>query len=65
MSEDNTSQAGGSQDGDPKLLSIPGHCSNLTTMLGTVEAVGHHQLFQDGANTANRDTSTSYSRTGK
>ena len=50
MSEDNTSQ-----DGDPKLLSIPGHCSNLTTMLGKLEAVGHHQLFQDRAYTANGD----------
>ena len=50
MSEDNTSQ-----DGDPKLLSIPGYCSNLTTMIGKLEAVGHHQLFQDGANTDNGD----------
>ena len=50
MSEDNTSQ-----DGDPKLLSIPGHCSNLRAMLGKLEAVGHHQLFQDRAYTANGD----------
>ena len=50
MSEDNTSQ-----DGEPKLLSIPGHCSNLKTMIDKLEAVGHNQLFQDRAYTANGD----------
>ena len=55
MSEDQTSQGGGSQDGDPKFLFIPDHCINLKTMLSKLEAIGPNQLFQERAYTANGD----------
>ena len=55
MSEDHTSQGGGSQDGDPKFLFISDHCINLKTMLSKLEAIGPNQLFQERAYTANGD----------
>ena len=55
MSEDQSSQGGGSQDGDPKCLFIPDHCTNLTTMLNKLEAIGPDQLFQERDYTANGD----------
>ena len=33
------------------MLSIPGHCSNLKTLIDKLEAVGDNQLFQDRAYT--------------
>ena len=55
MSEQQNSEGGGSQDGDPKSLVIPVHCNNLITMLDKLDAVGPDQLFQDRDYTANGD----------